>query len=79
MLNKDYKVILIKFLSFKSKLCNKVELANVNSPIPGFSTKIVPNLHGFTLTQYFQFPKISVIRGPPVDAYRKVMNINACF
>ena len=52
-----------------------MNFANVNSPIPVFSTKIVPDLHGFTyLTRYFQFPKICVIRGPPVLTYLLVFS-----
>ena len=38
-----------------------MDFANVNSPISGFSTKIVPN--------FFQFKKISVIRGHPVPRH----------
>ena len=38
----------------------KVDFANVNSPILGFSTKIVPDLHGI-----FNSPK-SVLSGDPL-------------
>ena len=34
--------------------------------LPDFTTKIFPQLTRFHLTRYFQFLKISVIRGPPV-------------
>ena len=37
-----------------------VDFANPNSPIPGFITKIVPDLHDFTFTvktRYFRFNK----------------------
>ena len=41
-----------------------MDFANVNSPIPGFSTKIDPKLTRFHITQYFRFPKIRFIQGP---------------
>ena len=44
-----------------------MDFAHVNSPIPGFSTKTVPQFTWFHLTQYFQLPKISVIREPHVS------------
>ena len=44
----------------------KVDSANVNSPIPSFSTKSFPGFIRLQLTQYFWFPKISVMRGLPV-------------
>ena len=42
-----------------------MDFANVNSPIPGFSTKIVPDLHGFTQLGIFNSPK-SVLSGDPL-------------
>jgi hypothetical protein len=42
-----------------------VDFANGNSPIPGFSTKIVPSLHGFTQHGIFYSPK-SVLSGDPL-------------
>ena len=40
-----------------------MNLANANSPIPGFSTKIVPDLHGI-----FNSPK-AVLSGDPLYSY----------
>ena len=42
---------------FNKKCWQKVDFVNVNSPIPGFSTKIVPDLHGFTKHCIFDSPK----------------------
>ena len=52
MLKEDYQVICIDTVSMfyvlAVKLLVKSGLSNVDSPIPGFSSKIVPHLHGFT-------------------------------
>ena len=45
-----------------------MDFANVNSPIPNSSTKIVPDLHGFTYHGIFDSPK-SVLSGDFFDKY----------